>query len=47
MQIATQKSLKVNEDEAVVQDEVYKAVAEFLCECKKETSWRIRIATLL
>lgn len=35
MQIAKQKSLKVNEDGAVVQKEVHKAVAEFLCDCKR------------
>lgn len=38
MQIAVHKSLQVNEDGAVVQNEMYKAVAEFLCECKKGDS---------
>lgn len=42
-----QKSLKLNEDGAVVQKEVYKSVAEFLCDYKKDTSWRNRIATPL
>lgn len=32
------KSLKVNEDGAVVQKEVYKAAAEFPCDYKKVTT---------
>lgn len=34
-----QKSLKVNEDGATVQKQVYKAIAEFLPECEEGTHW--------